>query len=165
MDSSTSEILSDSLDSVAWLLAHKIHKEGLPPKSKVTNNESFRRIDLYPDLYKSEEEINAALEDQVVDSIQVVEAPPTKRARLRLESATDEATDPSASAESMHNTRQQTSSYDIWGNCPPKEPKEPAAECPICHRVLSTLRFAPHLDKCMGLGLGSRAATSRNSAS
>jgi hypothetical protein len=40
---------------------------------------------------------------------------------------------------------------DIWGNYPPKEPKDFYCVCTICNRQISTSRFASHLDKCMGL--------------
>lgn len=40
---------------------------------------------------------------------------------------------------------------DIWGNLPPKEPKT-LAKCEVCGKLVSALRFASHLDKCMNLG-------------
>ena len=40
---------------------------------------------------------------------------------------------------------------DIWGNHPPKEPKNFYCVCSSCNRQISTSRFASHLDKCMGL--------------
>lgn len=46
---------------------------------------------------------------------------------------------------------------DIWGKMPPKEPKQ-MLKCHICKRQVNTLRFAPHLDKCMGIGTTVRAA-------
>jgi Sgf11 (transcriptional regulation protein) len=49
------------------------------------------------------------------------------------------------------STRQQSfTKPDIWGNIPLKEPREPV-HCPICNRPINALRFAPHLDKCMGI--------------
>lgn len=57
------------------------------------------------------------------------------------------------------STRQQSSALttqqsqqleDIWGNIPLKEPKE-LLLCPVCHRSINALRFAPHLEKCMGI--------------
>ena len=47
-------------------------------------------------------------------------------------------------------TRHTINHSDIWGRLPPKEPKQ-TCRCQICGRHVSTLRFAPHLDKCMGL--------------
>jgi len=40
---------------------------------------------------------------------------------------------------------------DIWGRLPPKEPLSTEI-CTLCGRNVSALRFAPHLDKCMGVG-------------
>jgi hypothetical protein len=48
-------------------------------------------------------------------------------------------------------TRNQTNPQtDIWGR-PPRPPNE-NVECSVCNRQVSTVRFAPHLDKCMGIG-------------
>ena len=49
---------------------------------------------------------------------------------------------------------------DIWGNYPAKEPKDLMIACPICQRMVQVARFAPHLDKCMGLGNTTRGAAS-----
>jgi hypothetical protein len=49
-------------------------------------------------------------------------------------------------------TRQTTNHLDIWGRVPPKEPKQ-NVECRICGRMVSASKFAPHLDRCMGLSL------------
>ena len=56
-------------------------------------------------------------------------------------------------------TRHQQNHTDIWGRIPLKEPKE-LAFCSICRRQVSVIRFAPHLDKCMGIGITTRIATS-----
>ena len=61
-------------------------------------------------------------------------------------------------------TRHQQSHIDIWGNTPPKEPKT-LATCSICGRKVSALRFAPHLDKCMGIGTTVRAAAANTTVS
>lgn len=52
----------------------------------------------------------------------------------------------------------RSSSYDIYGRIPPKEPKITSTICLLCGRSVSAIRFAPHLEKCMGL----TASTSRN---
>jgi len=62
-------------------------------------------------------------------------------------------------ASSIITTRQQSyTQADIWGRIPTKEPKF-LVQCSICNRMVNTLRFAPHLDKCMGIGTTLRAAT------
>ncbi|KAL7579304.1 hypothetical protein ACA910_013983 [Epithemia clementina (nom. ined.)] len=78
---------------------------------------------------------------------------------------TSTTTAPSSSS----NTTATTTSIggrgkDIWGNYPVKEPKE-MIPCPICNRSVSVLRFAPHLDKCMGFGNTTRAAATSSSSS
>ena len=47
--------------------------------------------------------------------------------------------------------------FDIYGH---QRPKEPTAmiSCHICGRQVNTLRYAPHLDKCLGIGTTVRAA-------
>ena len=64
---------------------------------------------------------------------------------------------PPVTASSNSTFSNNTSHLDIWGKAPAKEPKE-MIECLICGRQVNTLRFAPHLDKCMGIGTTVRAA-------
>lgn len=72
------------------------------------------------------------------------------------EGVTGEST---TSASSIITTRQQSyTQADIWGRIPTKEPKF-LVKCSICNRMVNTLRFASHLDKCMGIGTTVRAAT------
>ena len=40
---------------------------------------------------------------------------------------------------------------DVYGERPPVEPPD-MLECAHCQRQVHPLRFAPHLDKCMGVG-------------
>ena len=54
-------------------------------------------------------------------------------------------------------TRHQQNHTDIWGNTPPKEPKA-QTRCNVCGKNVGVSRFAPHLDKCMGIGTTVRAA-------
>lgn len=63
----------------------------------------------------------------------------------------------SSTAARPPTTKTQAQQLDIWGKRPPKEPKQ-LVECLICGRQVNTLRFAPHLDKCMGIGTTVRAA-------
>mmetsp|Transcript_7198 Transcript_7198/g.19506 ORF Transcript_7198/g.19506 Transcript_7198/m.19506 type:complete len:164 (-) Transcript_7198:384-875(-) len=58
------------------------------------------------------------------------------------------------------STRQATSQTDIWGRIPPKELRTPC-ECRLCGRQISALRFAQHLDKCMGLSNSRPSSSSR----
>jgi hypothetical protein len=166
-ESSASVILEETIDSVAWMLARKIHQNGHIPRAQhhTYPSESIAdRQSLYPGLYSSEEELAKDLERYAV------EVP--KRRKLSSTTAPDEqellSEQPNTSTgESINGsstpsavvTRQQVNSMDIWGRCPPKEPKE-TIECSICHRQVNTLRFAPHLDKCMGIGTTSRASSS-----
>jgi hypothetical protein len=59
-----------------------------------------------------------------------------------------------------------TAMTDIWGRVPPKEYSMMQGDstttmvCTICHqRVGSSLRYASHLDKCLGIGTMSRNAS------
>ena len=111
------------------------------------------RQELYPDLYENQDDVNRALEKYVVEK-------PAKRPRSDSsypEQDTASVKDEAASeTKSIISTRQQALT-DIWGRNPPKEPKE-LVECSICQRQVNTLRFAQHLDKCMGIGTTTRAA-------
>jgi len=53
--------------------------------------------------------------------------------------------------------QQQQQHLDIYGNHPLKEPKA-AIDCHVCGRQVPTSKFAPHLDKCLGIGTTVRAA-------
>ena len=47
------------------------------------------------------------------------------------------------------------------GNGPPALKKQPECICPNCQRNLAASRFAPHLEKCMGMGRNSSRLASR----
>merc|ERR1712038_881900 len=51
---------------------------------------------------------------------------------------------------------------DIFGQIPMKKPLE--CPCPNCHRNMAASRFAPHLEKCMGMGRTSSRVASRRIA-
>ncbi|XP_054161858.1 SAGA-associated factor 11 homolog isoform X2 [Oppia nitens] len=51
---------------------------------------------------------------------------------------------------------------DIFGELPVKKQHE--CECPNCHRNLAASRFAPHLEKCMGMGRNSSRIASKRIA-
>ncbi|XP_065838638.1 ataxin-7-like protein 3 [Oscarella lobularis] len=52
--------------------------------------------------------------------------------------------------------------YDVFGRPPPKKAVE--CKCPSCDRLLVVSRFAPHLEKCMGMGRNSTRSASRRIA-
>lgn len=56
-----------------------------------------------------------------------------------------------------------TPGVDIFGNALTKKYNF-ECECPKCHRTLAASRFAPHLEKCMGMGRNSSRIASRRLA-
>ena len=48
---------------------------------------------------------------------------------------------------------------DVFGQTPLKKPVE--CVCPNCQRNMAASRFAPHLEKCMGMGRNSSRIASR----
>ncbi|ODM94228.1 SAGA-associated factor 11 [Orchesella cincta] len=56
-----------------------------------------------------------------------------------------------------------TPGADIFGNVLSKKYNF-ECECPKCHRTLAASRFAPHLEKCMGMGRNSSRIASRRLA-
>ena len=64
---------------------------------------------------------------------------------------------PTSSPIKSSNSNSNNNYLDIYGRAPPKEPKD-MIDCHICGRQVNTLRYAPHLDKCMGIGTTVRAA-------
>jgi hypothetical protein len=124
------------------------------------------RMDIYPSVHSSRKKMEESLERYVT------EVPLNQRPRMASVAASDqnsesESTDAIIVVEDivvpepvLHNLR--NTQRDIWGRIPPKEPKA-AAKCPVCSRHISTLRFAPHLDKCMGIGTTTRVAAQNHS--
>lgn len=164
------EFLYDKmLDSISTDVAagmHRMIKTGSVPQSELMNPKSRREI--YPSIHQSDQAMEESLQEYVT------EVPPSKRIRRKasLEITSEHTTtEQEPTVESTDATEQQPSSTsmvtrghhstttttDIWGRIPPKEPKT-TARCPVCSRHVSTSRFAPHLDKCMGIGSLSRAA-------
>lgn len=156
------------IDSISTDVAsgmHRMIKTGVIPYSDLVNTKSRR--DIYPSLYRTDQDMEQALEEYVTEV-----PPPNKRLRRKasMESNTSEyksvedlePAETTEQAVTMVTRGQITTSHDIWGRIPPKEPKA-AAKCPVCSRYVSTLRFAPHLDKCMGIGTTSRAAAQNHS--
>jgi hypothetical protein len=118
------------------------------------------REEVYPQLYHSAEDVELMLERYAT------EQPLAKRFKPNLELLQLVDGDEGCPTESVEThpttndrvTRHQQNHTDIWGRIPPKEPKE-MTFCSICSRHVSVVRFAPHLDKCMGIGTTTRAAT------
>lgn len=51
--------------------------------------------------------------------------------------------------------------YDIFGNTPQSLQKNLDCQCPNCERTLGATKFAPHLEKCMGMGRNSSRIANR----
>ncbi|GAX16146.1 hypothetical protein FisN_3Hh373 [Fistulifera solaris] len=119
-------------------------------KSSVSVEESIllERMALYPGLYKSVDELK---DDLVANGVEYVK----RDTPIQYNIDSTEVTEPTTESDGIM-TRQQTQ-VDIWGRLPNKEP-ETMIDCPLCKRLVNTLRFAPHLDKCMGIGTMSRAS-------
>ncbi|GAX10177.1 hypothetical protein FisN_3Lh373 [Fistulifera solaris] len=119
-------------------------------KSSVSVEESILldRMALYPGLYNSVDELK---DDLIANGVEYVKGD----APIQYNINSTEITEPTTESEGIM-TRQQTQ-LDIWGRLPNKEP-ETMIDCPLCKRLVNTLRFAQHLDKCMGIGTMSRTS-------
>ena len=51
--------------------------------------------------------------------------------------------------------------YDIFGNTQQSLQKNVDCPCPNCDRTLGAAKFAPHLEKCMGMGRNSTRLANR----
>eukprot|EP00565_Helicotheca_tamesis_P009339 CAMPEP_0185734312 /NCGR_PEP_ID=MMETSP1171-20130828/22122_1 /TAXON_ID=374046 /ORGANISM="Helicotheca tamensis, Strain CCMP826" /LENGTH=214 /DNA_ID=CAMNT_0028404273 /DNA_START=4 /DNA_END=645 /DNA_ORIENTATION=- len=69
----------------------------------------------------------------------------TKRRGSGWIDSNNESDDDAASAPPVTRGSQ----LDVWSRVPPKDPGN--VLCSICGRQVNALRFAPHLDKCMGM--------------
>ena len=52
---------------------------------------------------------------------------------------------------------------DIFGNAPQTMKKNEECLCPNCSRTLGAQKFAPHLEKCMGMGRNSSRLANKKS--
>jgi hypothetical protein len=165
---------------------HELIKTGEIPISEL--KEPFSRQQIFPELYKDKDpaEIQEILDKYATEVPTTrtrkrkcrhnVSKPTTTTTTTALEKGAltekdddedfkDTASEPEPPQEPTMQTRHSINHLDIWGRVPAKEPKQ-NCECQLCGRHVSTLRFASHLDKCMGLS--TRPATGnppRNSAS
>lgn len=114
------------------------------------------RMALYPGLYESVEELAEDLLAYSVESFKDITALEFVNNKNGYEEPATENESNGDEGNISVLTRRQTE-LDIWGRLPPKEPKS-MINCPLCKRLVNTLRFAPHLDKCMGIGTMSRAS-------
>ena len=163
------ELLFDKiLDSISTDVAcgmHRMVKTGAIPYSDLMNPRSRR--DVYPSIHETDQEMQESLEQYATEV-----PPPSKRPRRKASveistsehsaTHTENQVEGDEKSQSMLTRGHAIAAHDIWGRIPPKEPKATSA-CPICSRQVSTLRFAPHLDKCMGIGTMSRAAAQNHS--
>ncbi len=90
-----------------------------------------------------------------------------KRGRsLSTSSAPEDSKGQPEASETTTTQKENTSNkLDIWGKNPAKEPKNRLCRCQICGRLISTSRFANHLDKCMGLSTSRGAGGTSSSGS
>ncbi|KAI1713945.1 sgf11 (transcriptional regulation protein) domain-containing protein [Ditylenchus destructor] len=52
--------------------------------------------------------------------------------------------------------------YDIFGHEAARNSKRSVeCKCFVCHRMIAAVRFAPHLEKCIGIGRNSRVSRRR----
>jgi hypothetical protein len=154
---------------------HRIFQTG-----GATRINSRSRRELYPTLYDDDDEVQAkleqyvttvpeshlvrqgeemdsdAMEDATMDAVNVEAAAVVNgdaAAPTTPLSVTPPPAEPTAPVAAVPTTK-----HDIWGKMPLKEDPNRFALCRICGRQVSTLRFAPHLDKCMGLNSTTRTA-------
>jgi Sgf11 (transcriptional regulation protein) len=136
---------------------HCTMEEDAPPRKRTRSAIFEERRILYPTLYdsKTDDEIQQILDQYVVEyettSVSLtsddIPSPPLDQTPPRI--------DPDPAADSV------SSSTDIWGRHPPKEYSSDTLICTICQqKVGSSLRYASHLDKCLGIGTMSRGGNS-----
>ncbi|XP_055903080.1 SAGA-associated factor 11 homolog [Eupeodes corollae] len=56
----------------------------------------------------------------------------------------------------------ETPNYDVFGMSKARKPMD--CNCPNCDRLVAAIRFAPHLEKCMGMGRKTSRTASRRLA-
>lgn len=158
---------------------HELIKTGEIPASELKAPSS--RQEIYPELYNGKDPsvVREALERYATDqpsprrsrkrklhtSVETTRAATAPKPATGDNESDEDFQDPSIPEEEEPAAQQTITHLDIWGRMPPKEPKQTCA-CRLCGRHVSTLRFAPHLDKCMGLSTarGSAGNPTRSSA-
>ena len=151
---------------------HGLIKTGEIPMSEL--KEPFSRQDIFPELYKDKDPAEI---QETLDKYATVVAPRTRKRKFpqqMVEKSTEKNDDDDddddddedfkvdePTATPAIQTRNTPNKLDIWGKIALKEPKE-NCQCQICGRFVSTSRFAPHLDKCMGLSTARPASGSNH---
>jgi hypothetical protein len=157
-------IYDDILESLCKSTAAKLHR--LIKYGELHVGDIMDRRQLYPDVYNSEEDMQQQLEFYAVEQAKPQNGPLVENDFLpgTIDSTNDKNYENEIKTEQgpqqATNTQQITVSRhtDIWGNTPLKEPAE-MISCSVCSQKINTLRFASHLDKCLGLGNTTRAAS------
>ena len=116
--------------------------------------------------YKIEEDDDDDIEDDDEESDYIESTEVNKKKRRSLSSLSNPSVDAVMSAVSANenndnndndnsndNDKSNEIGVDIWGKRPLKEPRDQFVRCRLCDRLVSTSRFANHLDKCMGLSM------------
>ena len=111
-------------------------------KRKLAQNQSSSTDDVTPTKKKGIDDEDDDDDDD--DSDEDFQDPEEQKERALA------PTTAATTTSSPTSTKPSTSHLDIWGNMPPKEPKQTCL-CQLCGRHVSASRFAQHLDKCMGL--------------
>jgi hypothetical protein len=167
VDPLVASIFDQLITSVCVDVSFKIHRMIKTGEFSRRDLTISSRMELYPGVYENEEEVREALDEYATEL-------PAKRPRLSSLADSNGDRETADKKDSDHGsndnavtktvmTRNQTNPQtDIWGR-PPRPPNE-NVECSVCNRQVSTVRFAPHLDKCMGIGTTSRAGGASTSS-
>lgn len=139
-------------------------EDNAPPRKRTRSAILEERRSLFPTLYdsKTDDEIQQIL-DQYVVEYEVVTPVSVSEANDSIPTPqldqTPPRVDPDPALDSV------SSSADIWGRHPPKEYSSDTLICTICQqKVGSSLRYASHLDKCLGIGTMSRGGNNSATA-
>jgi hypothetical protein len=166
VDPLVASIFDQLISSVCVDVSFKIHQMIKTGEFSRRDLMISSRMELYPDLYDNEEEVREALDEYATEL-------PAKRRRLSAQNDANgdreiadkkdsDGSNDSAVTSSVMTRNQANPQTDIWGR--PPRPLEETVECSECNRQVSTVRFAPHLDKCMGIGTTSRAGGASTSS-
>ena len=157
----SNEILDDMVDAISVELACALHRMVKTGELKLS------------DIMFPRERVSGKLgswkfKDQESENVETTSPTPKKQKidsnNVKQSTENEQTTENSeVSKTQVLDTNPRDSSLDIWGRIPPKEPKF-TVNCQNCGKSVSAIRFAPHLDKCMGLGTsrGINSSSNRN---